>query len=405
MAIAPANIETPAYDPYMRPWAMRYARERVGLSLEEAAARITDWLTWPRCAKAEQGQITVTPEMVAAWEAGVAALEPRQRLALCKIYLYPYYGYRIEEPLDEPIKDFRSAPDGTAVDIDYETHLTLDQFDRFYEMTEEVAIGDDGEVLPNNVPYSGTKTTEQLAREIRATLGVNEVAQRSWGDASNSYNEWKRRIEGSGVFVFSLPLNVAQVRGASRWDRGCPPTILVSTLEDPAERILTLLHEYAHLMHRREPSARCDPNREHSANPTERRMNQVAAEVVMPQDRLRREAKIEFRQVPFHEWPASIMEDLTTSLGVSSEIMATRLADLGLAARNHHATPSSKNGQMPQVEPMTDPELYMGYLGEPMVKLLRAGAKRGGVTIGETAKLWIRIDTTHLDRILFDDAA
>lgn len=400
MAIAAATIEAPGHDPYMRPWAMRYARERVGLSLEEAAARITDRLTWPGTDPEER---TVTPELIAAWEAGQVVPSSLQQTGLWRIYLYPYTGYCIDEPLEEPITDYRAAPDGTAVATEYGTYVVLDQFARFYDMAEETAAGFGGEMEAINVPYAGSKTVDQLASEIRATLGVNEFAQRSWRDVDAAYDEWKRRIESSGVFVFTLPLDVEQVRGASRWDRLGPATILVSTHESPAARTVTLLHEYAHLTQRREPSAMCDPNWDQTGDRIEQRMNRIAAEVLLPRDWLRRETNAEGRDVPFVEWPASARKSLTETFAVGSRFMASRLAELGLAEKGDYAqSPEQVVGQQNR-ESMTDGERYIGYLGEPMVQILRTGAKRGGVTVGETAKLWIRLDYPDLHQILYDD--
>lgn len=401
MAIAPANIEVPDYDPYVRPWAMRYARERVGLSLEDAAERLAEYATLPW---ADPEEAKVTPELVAAWEAGTVVPDRRQRPRMCRIYMYPNTGFWSDEPIEEPMTDFRSAPDGEPAAISYETHVTLDEFARFYDMAEEVAIGPRGELEATSVPYAGSKTVEQLASEIRSTLGATEFAQRSWRVADATYCEWKRRVECSGVFVFTLPLDIEQVRGASRWDPDGPPTILVSTQEEPAERVLTLLHEYAHLTHRREPSARCDPRRELSCNPTERRMNQIAMAALLPEDWLQREVNGEFRDLPFDEWPAPAREALTRTFGVDGRVLAARLADIGLAERSEYARCRRDVGWSSMRSSMTDAERYMDYLGEPMVKLLRAGAKRGGVTIGETAKKWVRIDTAHLDQILYDDA-
>lgn len=347
----------------------------------------------------------VTPELVLKWESGEVEPDFSERAGMVRVYMYPHSGLGLEHPVDEPIKDFRSAPGGTSAALNYETHRKLHEFGRYYDMAEELVARVGGAMEVTDVPVARDKPVKAVAAEIRETLQVDEALQRGWEDAREAYGEWKKRIEGVGVFVFTLPLDIEQVRGASRWDDGGPPAILVSTRDIPAARTFTLMHEFAHLTHQQDASAMCDPSRERSANLTERRMNEVAAEVLVPEEWLRQETSRELRHLAFKEWPASAKSALTKTFGVSAQMMAIRLHELGLAARSKYAKSGGGFGRRAGGKSLTAVQRYEGYLGEPLMALIRAGAARGSVTVGETAKKWLRINTTHLDTMLYGDAA
>jgi len=69
-------------------------------------------------------------------------------------------------------------------------------------------------------------------------MGAPEVA----------FDDLRSAIESSGVFVFLSSLNVDEVRGLSKWEKGGPPAILVNLADSTAARLFTLMHEYAHLV-------------------------------------------------------------------------------------------------------------------------------------------------------------
>lgn len=395
MAIAPET----QYEPFVRPWALRHARERVGLSLDEAAKKISDYVTVPW--EVVDGP-KVTPKLISKWESGEVEPDFSERAAICRIYMYPHSGLGLEEPIEEPIKDFRSPPDGASANLSYETHLKLHEFGRYYKMAQELLARVGGAMEVTGIPAAGSKSVRALAREIRATLEVDEEVQRGWEDAKAAYEEWKSRIEQVGVFVITLPIDIEQVRGASRWDDGGPPAILVSTRDLPEARTFTLMHEFAHLAHRDDASAMCDPSKERSTNPTERKMNQIAAEVLVPEAWLRREVTTDLQHLPFRGWPNPDKGQLTATFGVSTQMMAIRLHELGLAQRSEYAKSGRGFGRRSKGNSMTTVQRYEGYLGDPLVEMMRASFDRGGVTAGEIVKKWLRINVDHIQKIIGD---
>ena len=384
----------------IEPDALRYARERVSLTRVEMAHRMD---------KAIRGYrgISVMPETVEEWETGTRGMTSIESWAATKVCMSPFSALFEKEPPPEPFTDFRSPPQATREQIDYNTHRQLHRFERFYEMVADLSlrIGESEEIsLPTARPGEAEK---DVASRLRRSLGITRRIQSAWSSDEHALTEWKIRASTLGVFVFSLPLNIEQVRGVSRWNDGAPPAVLISTSDLPSARIFTLMHELAHLMHRRNEGAICNPAQIPQRD-DESRMNRVAAEALVPEHWIKQETYDHPHSMVFKEWPTNERVRLTETFGVSSHMMGIRLKELGIVSDDGYRTSAwgsgkffSRKGKRKKRMPRKF-ERYRSYLGDRATRLLKRSLENDHISFGEIVKRYIDTNTETLEQIIAD---
>ncbi len=381
----------------IEPEALKHARQRVSLSREELAHRMEAQIQGYR-------DISVGSETVEAWESGSKGMNSIEMWAATEVCMYPFYAFFEKEPLPEPFVDRRSPPGSIRQEIDYSTHRQLHRFERFYEMVVDLSsrMGESEEAI---LPMARFDEPENVvARRLRKSLGVDRETQSGWSNDQDALTAWQTRTSNLGVFVFSLPLNVKQVRGVSRWDLGAPPAILISTGDLASARIFTLVHELAHLMHRRIESPICDPSR--VAGSQESRMNSIAAETLVPEQWIRDETIHHSFSTVFREWPRRERSRLTATFGVSTQMMGIRLKELGIVREHGYRSSAWGNGRFFSSKTSTkkqrpkEYERYRGYLGTRATGLLKRGLEQQRITSGEVVKHYIDTKTETLEKIV-----
>ena len=366
------------------PRAVKHARERVALSPEQLVQEVNRHLKRLR-------SNSISPNDVEAWEAGQRGMSWQETYAFTKVTMFPYYALFDSQQPAETLTDFRSAPGTQVQDLDYKTHKQLFRFNSFYELAKELDARV-GAPEYTGVPIADGQAVVRAASQLRESLVVKESVQSAWRNDDEAFNQWKLRIENLGIFVISLPLNVNQIRGASRWDPGGPPAILISTADLPSAKSFTLLHELAHLAHRQQQNALCDPVAAGRAE--EKRMNRIAAESLAPAWWVQLETADSPRDIPFKSWPLKEKQRLRGIFNVSNQMMGIRLTELGITPSSGYTTDGwskgnavFRGGSGPRP---TRAERYRRYLGRPLIALLRRALDRNSVGAGEVLKHWIR---------------
>ena len=366
------------------PSVVTHARERVALTRQQLVTEVNRYLK-------RLDSDAISSNDVESWETGERGMTPHETYAFTKVTMFPFYALFDEQPPAEPLTDFRGAPDRQTPKLDYKTHKHLFQFNNFYGLAKELDARI-GAPEYTGVPIADGRTIAGVASQMRDVLDVSEDVQRAWDGDKEAYEEWKRRIEKLGIFVISLPLNVSQIRGASRWDPGGPPAILISTVDLPSARIFTLLHELAHLAHRQQHNALCDPvAAEHLA---ERRMNQLAAEAMVPAEWARRETVDAPKGIPFKEWPLKDRQRLRSTFNVSNQMLGIRLTELRITPSSGYVNNGWSRGYA-VFRGSAGPrprraDRYRRYLGQPLVDLLSRALNSGAVGEGEALKHWLK---------------
>lgn len=296
------------------PSVMRWARESIGASLEDAAKRAN-----------------VSVERIITWEAGEEEPTVAKLRDLAKLYQRPFSVFFLAEPPTrfDVMRDFRRLPDQD----DHSWSRPLHKVYRRALDQQEVAIElmeDEGTEPRSLVPAVTIEWSPEEAGAIaREALAVTLDQQFSWRKPENSFAGWLQAVEALGVFVLrTSDVSTKEMRGFSI--TGAVPVIVVNALDWPRGQVFTLLHEFAHLMLREgglcdllEPTSR-------AAKRIETWCNAVAAATLIPASAFLDNEVVGPPGV--REWDDAVLSQLSTRWGASQEAIVRRLVTLGRAS-------------------------------------------------------------------------
>lgn len=306
----------------INPNLLRWARERLGLSVEKAAA-----------------QLAVKPDRLAAWEAGTDQPSTKKLYGIAAKYDQPPAIFFLSEtPQDEPLPhDFRQGGDAPH-EVDYRLVKEIRNAQRLQVEARDLLedLGSGRTEFP--VARRPDERPEQLATRLRVALGIDLDTQRGWRHVSTARRAWTDAIERVGILVFSAErIPVSRFRGASIAD-ALLPVILLNGQDSEAGRIFTLMHELGHIALRNAgicnpfeiPTQTADRDVE-----VERYCNGVAAAVLMPRANILEEPEVS-RATASTEWPDNVLSELARRYAVSREAMLVRLLELGKTSREFY---------------------------------------------------------------------
>ncbi len=305
----------------INPTVLAWAREQLGLSLDQAAS-----------------VLGFKSERLAAWEAGEAKPTEKQLYTLAgKLGQSPAIFFLPEPPADEAFPhDFRRLAE-TGGDIYPQLAKEIRRAQRIsFEAADLLEdIGDSGSSL--EVTGSLNADPEQLGARIRQALKVTPEMQASWRKPEAARKKWSELIEQLGVMILSaerIPLSV--FRGVSI-STGVP-VVLLNGQDSDAGRIFTLMHELAHLS-LRNAGICCIFDQRLGSDNSDARVewfcNSVAAAVLMPRDQLLAQSAVRSAN-PDSEWPDDELRPLAQHFCVSQEAMLVRLVELGKTNRAYY---------------------------------------------------------------------
>ncbi len=388
------------------PEAFRTARERVSLTQEQLKTKLNNYVKMNRQMR-DFGASEVKLEDVISWESGVRGLTSVEALAVTDVCMVPFYFLFDGRLPPEPLADFRGRPGTERRKLEYDTRRHLHRFDRYYELVSDLSQRL-GETEHTNLPTAGNISEKTFARRLRGSLGVTREIQESWSDESVALREWVQRASDRlGVFVFSLPMDVQQVRGASRWDDGSPPAVLISTGDNDSAKIFTLIHELAHLSHRHSRGAMCDPSST-SNREVESRMNRIAAEVLVPQEWIREEIALRPKSEIYKKWPTTEKRRLTGLFHVSNQMMGIRLKELGIVRDDGYKSGFWKalnrgfGGGSANRKGLTASMRLRRYLGIKGTSLVARALKQDAVSVGELVKNYLEFRSHQVEDLIAD---
>lgn len=299
----------------VNPEMIRWVRENAGLSIEDAARKAQ-----------------VRRSAVRSWESGTRQPTIRQLRLLGNAARRPLAIFYLSEPPWNftALTDFRSLPGTPAGAHSHALRLAV----RWALERRQVAL-DLAAELNEDIPLLPISATlgepvPDLARRVRAFLGVSESEQRHWRSPYDSLNGWRRAVQAQGVLVFQASgIDVSEARGFSATEQPLP-VIVLNVGDAPNGRVFTLLHELCHVLLRN--GGICDLRDRAwgvpEQNPIEVFCNAVAGEALVPADALARSQAV--RDIPAGmNWRASEIRALAQEFSVSREVALRRLLGAG----------------------------------------------------------------------------
>ena len=222
----------------INPAQLRWARERVGLSLEDAAS-----------------SASVKPEQLSAWESGERRPTFRQAQSLAQHFHAPFGYLFLNAPPQEllPLPDLRTVAGAgvprPSVDLLDTVRIALQRQAWYLEYQRDQGL----QPLPFVGRFDLAADPRTVAADIRAVLAVElEQGRRTW---EVYFRELVEAAERAGVLVMRSgvvgnnthrKLDVSEFRGFAISDP-LAPVVFVNSADAPAARLFTLLHELAHV--------------------------------------------------------------------------------------------------------------------------------------------------------------
>jgi Zn-dependent peptidase ImmA (M78 family) len=228
------------------------------------------------------------------------------------------------------IHDFRTFSAGFASTLTHSTTVAIQEVrDALAAFAELRDVDPDAVPFPR-LDYARPKESpEDLAARYRRRFGLGVDDQQRWPSQAFARDEWRRRIEALGVFVYLKPMNLNDCRGFSMVHEGLAAICINDKEESAGAETFTLWHEFCHLLIRQ--TGISDENR---YNRTERYCNLFAASFLIPKTKLREMLNSPTKP---NEYSDATVKRLANSFKVSNRALALRLEYTGLAPKGFYS--------------------------------------------------------------------
>lgn len=253
---------------FITPHVLKWARESAKIPLEEAASKVSK-----------------TAQQLAAWEDGSEFPTIKQAEKLAKAYRRPFALFFLPDiPNDfQPLQDFRKSD---SKELSTASVFIIREIQQKQNWLSEV-IEESGEAkLPFIGKYSLGSNAKTVANDILQTLEIKEDFN---GEAS-PIKHWVDKIESKGIYVSRtsfvhsrLLLDKNELQGFAIADPYAP-FVFINSQDWDAPKLFTLVHELAHLWIAETGISNDIDLESKNNNPVERFCNEIAANVLMPEN-------------------------------------------------------------------------------------------------------------------------
>lgn len=299
----------------INPALLTWARERAGLSPEEAAKKAQ-----------------VKPDQLLSWESGDKRPTINQLRKLGKAYKRPLAVFYLpESPRDfQPMRDYRRSPGVVAgtesPELRMEIRRAWDRRDIAIELYEQI----EDKSPEFSITADHHDDPEELGLQIRQYLGMTPEVQFDLQDGYEALNRWRSALEDLGVLVFQVNnVDPSEIRGFSISETPFP-AIAVNARDTPLGRIFTMMHEFVHILLRN--GGLCDLDEADQRPPEELHIeifcNKAAGAALVPEQYLVQEAMVK-EKGDRARWTVGEIAELATKYRVSREVLLRRLLITG----------------------------------------------------------------------------
>jgi Zn-dependent peptidase ImmA (M78 family) len=207
-----------------------WARERAGLSPEQAAQKFAK---------------------ISAWEAGTALPSYPQLESMADEFRIPIAVFFFPERPNVPRieESFRTLPDTEFVRLPRRIQFLVRKAKAFqlglYELTQGRNPAE--RLITRDMEFTVRMPPDTMAARVRDYLGVSLAQQTAWRDADEALKEWRQALYGVGIFVFKDAFREESFSGFGLYD-DVFPIIYVNNSAAKTRQIFTLFHELGHLL-------------------------------------------------------------------------------------------------------------------------------------------------------------
>ena len=293
-----------------------WARKTAGMSVELAARRAV-----------------VKVEQLVSWEDGATRPSIPQLRKLASIYRRPLAVFYLPEPPTrfQVMHDFRrlsseTLPPESSPKLAYEIRKAFDRREWSLELMEDM---DESPPVFQAIA-SQREGVEEVAKRLRAAIGVSAAAQNSWRGENDAFKQWRILLERAGILTLqATDIQLKEARGFSISLKPLP-VVVVNIKDAPRGRIFTLLHETTHIM--LNEGGICDL---HDAD-AEAFCNRIAGAALFPKDELLGAGTVRKHKRGDPAWTDLELQEISRRFGGSREAALVRLLTLGLTTQAYY---------------------------------------------------------------------
>ena len=303
----------------VQPSVIRWARESMGMSIEDVAHKLKK-----------------SSEEVVAWESegGVSPTYSQLENLAYKVFKRPLAVFFLPSPPDEipPVREFRTLPDTDLQTLHADTYLQVRKAHAYQLTLKEIFNGSNqsGRQIWKQAPLSMQLSVEAQALTVRKALGISLEDQLAWKSDELALKRWREAVEAQGIFVFKAPFKQKDISGFCLLDTDLP-LIYLNNSTTKTRQIFSLLHELAHLLINVSGISKFETSYVNRLPMAERKIeqfcNKVAAEILIPSADF-------IQQIAGFPGDAELVQDhlyanLANRYGASREAVLRRLLDMG----------------------------------------------------------------------------
>ncbi len=217
---------------------LRWARESAGLTIDEVVQKMN--------------RKRITYEMIESWEQSFEAptYSQLERLAY-EVYKRPLAIFFFPEPPQEITakQSFRTLPEYEIQRMPVKMRFLLRKAQSFqlnlYDLYDGVNPSE--KKITKDLEFSTHISAKEMGEKVRQYINIDIETQNSFGNPENALKEWRKILEGFGLFIFKDAFQSDGFSGFCIYDDKFP-VIYVNNSKPFTRQIFTLFHELAHLL-------------------------------------------------------------------------------------------------------------------------------------------------------------
>ncbi|MCT8004041.1 XRE family transcriptional regulator [Sphingomonas sanguinis] len=351
----------------INPALLVWARQRAGLSRDEAAQKF---------------------KRIADWEAGASAPTYPQLEQLSDTLKVPIAVFFFPDPPDVPSinETFRTLPEAELERLPSRVRMLMRKAKAMQINLAELTQGRNpaDRMITRDLRFAPDVDIAEMAATVRDYIGVPVKQQQAWRGDDAALKEWRTALLNVGVFVFKDAFRADDFSGFCLYDDEFP-IIYANNSSTKTRQIFTYFHELAHLVFH---TSGIDKVRDRyverlagDARQIEVICNSFAAHLLMPEDAFQ-------RAMAGRQATEATAEALAAQFHVSREVIFRRLLDHGRIAQNQYDRAVERWNAQRQVERAPGGNPYwtkLAYLGREYVALALSQYHQNRIDEGQLA--------------------
>jgi len=304
----------------INPNVLKWTRESSGWEIKELAKKIE-----------------INPETILSWETKETSIDLKRLEKLGDILKKPLAVFFLPNPpIEKELTDYRKVAGLETEKLSKKTCTAIKNARYTQSNAQELFQLQDSDDKPMINQISLDDDPEQVAQIEKRNLEFELEEKNPNGriikkQPNQIYNQLREKIESLNVFVMQATMPVDEARGFTLTDK-YPRIIVINSADQIKPRIFTLLHEYAHILLKKD--GLCLPNSENfrtnsrnESQKIEKWCNAFAGSLLMPKKEFIKELT---RNEQVFEDPRMIIINLSKIFGVSKKAVLVRILNLSL---------------------------------------------------------------------------